>query len=273
VRDGNITKIWYVSGTLTSTTRPHVAAIGCQVLALASLWLGGCAAGTNQPAVVDPGRQALVAGPAPEVAKTTTLPFAGARCHDGTCACRDPLAAAAAVETAPPADGMKRLELRISAAGGQAALDLGGLGNLAVEGDGETCAYVDVPGGSKYDVVFSAIETGAVRGGGVAPRMRIAEYGPKGPYWYDLVAVTCDGPGGRCDRNAADAWSVAAKQRKRGRLDPCGSGVVTRLQWESSGGQGERDGALFRDFTVKFTLEMKKFATQFAPGSTECVPK
>jgi hypothetical protein len=49
--------------------------------------------------------------------------------------------------------------------------------------------------------------------------------------------------------------------------------VVHKLRWDSSGGQSDRDGGLFRELTVRFALEVKKFATQFAPGSTECVPK
>jgi len=166
---------------------------------------------------------------------------------------------------------MKRLELRMSAAGGVAAVDISGLGTFAVSGEKEACAYVDVPAGSTHDVTYNAKET--TKGGGIAPRMKIVEYGPKGPYWYDMLLITCDGPGGKCDRAAADAWGAFVKERKRGRLDPCGSGVVTRLVWDTAGGQALRDGGLFRDFTARFTMELKKFPTQFAPGSTECVPK
>ena len=75
------------------------------------------------------------------------------------------------------------------------------------------------------------------------------------------------------DRNAADAWGDFVKKRKRGRLDPCGSGVVTKLAWDTSGSEAAREGGLYRDFSVAFTMEIKKFPTQFAPGSTECVPK
>ena len=49
--------------------------------------------------------------------------------------------------------------------------------------------------------------------------------------------------------------------------------MVTHLAWQTSGGSGDRDYGLFRDLTVSFEMEIKKFATQFAPGSTECVPK
>ena len=64
-----------------------------------------------------------------------------------------------------------------------------------------------------------------------------------------------------------------AKTRKRGRVDPCGSTVFSHLVWDTSGGTGDRELGLFSDFTVKFTMEVKRFATQFRPGSTECVPK
>ena len=229
----------------------------------------------------------LLPGASPRVATETTMTFAGARCGGQSCACRRP--GHDDEETTPPAEGSKRFEIRMSATGGTAAVDLTGLGVLVTgsraaapprdetqadpdpDPRDETCAYIDVPIGSTHDVVFVSKES--TEGQGIAPRLRIAEYGPKAHVWYDLIAVTCDGSGGRCDRHAADAWSVAARQRKRGRLDPCGSAVVTRLAWETSGGQAERAGGLFRDFTVRFTMEVKKFATQFTPGSTECVPK
>jgi len=76
-----------------------------------------------------------------------------------------------------------------------------------------------------------------------------------------------------CDRAAADAWGKAARQRKRGRADPCGSTVLTKVGWTTTGGEAQREGGLFHDFVVSFSWEVKKFATQFAPGSPECVPK
>jgi hypothetical protein len=75
------------------------------------------------------------------------------------------------------------------------------------------------------------------------------------------------------DRAGADAWSDSLKDRQRGRLDPCGSMVITGLGWDTSGGEHSRDGGFYRDFNVRFDLEAKKFATKFAPGSVECVPK
>jgi hypothetical protein len=175
-------------------------------------------------------------------------------------------------EAEPPPEGKKRLEIRMSADGGEAVLTSGTLGRLTASGIKEACYYLDVPAGSKHQITFNSRAHDVDRG--VTPRLQIAEYGPTGPFWYKVLEVECAGSGGRCDRQGADAWGEAILQhRKRGRLDPCGSLVVTGLAWDTSGGQARRDGGLYRDFTVSFDVEVKKFATQFAPGSTECVPK
>ena len=261
---------WYVRGCPASTA----------LAVLAAVTLGCGTGGSGAGAAARPMAVGVVAGPAPTVAAASTVTLAGARCAGGTCKCREPGQDDA--ETEPPGPGSKRFEIRISAAGGTAALDLSELGTVATgaatstPADSEsivktTCAYVDVPAGSTHQGQFVALE--ATAGHGVAPRLAIAEYGPSGPYWYDILSVSCEGSQGRCDRQAADAWGVAARNRKRGRIEPCGSAVVTKLAWESSGGQAERDGGLFRDFSARFTMEVKKFATQFAPGSSECVPK
>jgi hypothetical protein len=204
------------------------------------------------------------------VGGSTSVALAGARCQGrhGSCSCRQPGDDA---ETTPPAAGMKRLELRMAADGGSAVLD-GGLGHFEASGPQESCFYLDVPAGQTHEVAFAAradrVQTG------VAPVLKLAEYGPKGPFWYAIIDVECKGQQGRCDRQGAEAWAARnLEKRKRGRLDPCGSTVVSKLGWNSSGSEAERDGGLFSELTVKFALEVKKFATQFAPGSTECVPK
>ena len=158
----------------------------------------------------------------------------------------------------------------MSAEGGSASLDSPTLGHFAA-GPEEACFYVDVLPGTTSEISFVARE--GAPGSGISPALEIAEYGPKGPWWYEILSVRCAGPGRRCDRDAADAWGAEAKKRKRGRIDPCGSAVVSRLVWDTSGGVGNRELGLFRDFTVTFTLEVKRFATQFSPRSTECVPK
>jgi hypothetical protein len=234
----------------------------------------GCAASGASRA---PAPAAAPASPtaAPAVAESPAAPvlaaptLAGPRCQSGHCACRDRRAAATA-ETPPPAEGYKRFEIRLAGEGGSAWLQSQGIGRIDA-GDKETCFTVDVAAGARYDVTFFAKE--GRREGGVGPTLDIAEYGPKGPYWYEIVNVRCDGPGGKCTRDAADAWAVELRSRKRGRLDPCGSTVITGLKWETSGGASVREAGLFRDLTVTFTMEVKKFATQFAPGATECVPK
>lgn len=211
-----------------------------------------------------------LAEPAPTAAAAPPPALAGARCkgRTGSCACRAPGDDA---ETEPPAEGMKRIEIRLAADGGRASLE-GGLGRFQTAGPQESCYYVDVRGGHTTDVSFQA--SADRPGAGVGPRLQLAEYGAKGGYWYAIIDVECKGQQGRCDRQGADAWAARnQRERKRGRLDPCGSAVVTKLAWDSAGGQAERDGGLYRDLTVRFALEVKKFATQFAPGSTECVPK
>jgi hypothetical protein len=194
--------------------------------------------------------------------------LAGSRCHGNTCTCRNRHAPAA--ETPPPDEGHKRFEIRLAAQEGTAVFDSPTLGQLTSTGD-EVCYYVDVAPGTTHDVTFIARE--AKGEGGVGPVLGITEYGPKGPWWYDILEVHCAGPGGKCNRDAADEWGADIKHRKRGRIDPCGSTVITHLNWDTSGGTGSRELGLFKDFLVKFTMEIKKFPTQFKPGSTECVPK
>lgn len=194
--------------------------------------------------------------------------LAGARCHGAVCTCRS--RAGDPAENPAPDEAHKRFEIRLGAGGGAATLTSPTLGELT-SGPGESCFYVDVVPGTTHDLAFVAHE--ARKEEGVSPVLEIAEYGPKGPWWYDVLTVKCVGPGGHCNRDAADAWSAELKTRKRGRIDPCGSSVVTNLRWDTTGGSGVRDLGVFADFKVTFTMEVKKFATRFKPGSTECVPK
>jgi hypothetical protein len=272
--DWNIREVWYVSQTLPSKGLIGNAVRGSLVFGVCVVLSSfGCATGTTgaRSASDEASEVALVPGASPTVAAETTLTFAGARCSGASCRCREPGQDDA--ETAPPGEGSKRFEIGLSVASGTASLDLSELGTVASDRSSgeEICAYIDIPSGSTHDAVFVAKES--VPDQGMLPRLRIAEYGPKARTWYDVVAVSCVGRGGRCDRAAAAAWATSARQRKRGRLDPCGSSVVSKLAWETSGGQAERRGGVFRDFTVRFTMEVKRFATQFARGSTECLPK
>lgn len=235
-------------------------------MAAALLACAGCA-GASASSAAAPG-----APSAAEAVGARNANLAGVRCAGGPaapCACRDK--AGARAEKNPPDADHKRFEIRLAATGGSAALDSPTLGHFGAGAD-ETCYTIDVLPGTTQEVTFTA--RAASKDGGVAPWLEIAEYGPKGPWWYDILQVRCDGgPGGRCNREAADAWSAEAKTRKRGRIDPCGSTVISHLRWDTSGGTGDRELGIFRDFEVDFTMEVKRFETQFPPGATECVPK
>ena len=195
--------------------------------------------------------------------------LAGARCESTGCSCR---LAGDDAEKEPPAEGSKRLEIRLSVDEGEGVLESPTLGKFSASGIRETCYYLDVPVGSKAGFNFVGRASRPERG--FTPRLTIAEYGPAGPYWYEIFSLECAGLSGRCDRPGADSWGAKiARNRKRGRNDPCGSVVVTGLGWETSGGQHDRDAGYYRDFVVRFDIDVKKFATQFAPHSTECIPK
>jgi hypothetical protein len=245
----------------------HLFQAGVGLLAL------GCAASSSGSATqgAGPGGAAPnVARAAPAAASSSRANLGGARCDvgAGVCTCRN--GAGEPAETSPPEEGHKRFEIRLGAGDGAATWSSPTLGELS-SGRGESCFYVDVVPGTTHEVSFVASEARPEEG--VAPVLEVNEYGPKGPWWYAVVDVKCPGPGGHCNRDGADAWSAELKTRKRGRIDPCGSAVIKNLKWDTTGGTGLRELGLFADFKVSFTLEVKKFPTQFKPGSTECVPK
>lgn len=269
-------KLWYVSVALASTAaatrrmhcRPSTRNLAGALLPVAWIACAGPSA---------TGNSAATPGGAPdtpiqlEQSGARDANLAGARCKQGApCKCRDRLGGDAA-EAPPPDDQHKRFEIRLAGSGGGGAtLDSPTLGHFAALGD-EACFYIDVLPGTTSDVTFTARE--GRRDAGVAPVLDIAEYGPKGPWWYDIFSVRCAGPNGKCNRDAADAWSEEAKGRRRGRVDPCGSAVISRMVWDTSGGVGNRELGLFRDLTLKFTLDVKRFPTQHPPRAKECVPK
>jgi hypothetical protein len=235
------------------------------LLAGATLSLGCSGSVASGPA------SASSSGPSParaiEKPGARDASLAGARCKGGApCTCRNREAGSPA-ENPPPDEAHKRFEIRLGATGGGATLDSPTLGHFTASD--EACFYIDVLPGTTSDITFTATE--AVKEGGVGPLLDIAEYGPKGPWWYDVINVRCPGPNGRCNRDAADAWSAEAKGRKRGRVDPCGSSVISHLTWDTSGGVGNRELGLFKDFTVHFTMEVKRFQTQWPPHAKECV--
>ncbi len=195
--------------------------------------------------------------------------LSGSRCAGGACRCRT---RGDDRESPPPPLGQKRFEIRLDAPAGSVTLSSPTLGRFTQDGAGETCFYIDIPAGSSHQVAIEAREPG--KGEGLVTKVRIAEYGPAGPYWYEVVDVVCGMDESRCTRARAAEWGQSwLDRRKRGRLDPCGSAVITDLKWDTSGGLHARDGGFLRDLRVEFGLTVKAFETQFAPGSTECVPK
>lgn len=263
-------KLWYVSAALASTAvAPRfMRDFGHLFLAAAALTTVACAGPSASAPASEGARPAAAVASAPsETGSRANL--GGSRCHGAVCACRSRTGDPA--EKQPPDEGHKRFELRLGAGGGPATLTSPTLGELS-SGPGEACFYIDVVPGTTHEVTFVARERRPEEG--VSPVLEIAEYGPKGPWWYDVLVVKCaGGPGGHCNREGADAWSAELKTRKRGRIDPCGSSVIKDLKWDTTGGTGVRELGLFADFKVTFTMEVKKFATQFKTGSTECVPK
>jgi hypothetical protein len=160
----------------------------------------------------------------------------------------------------------------MSVATGEIVLTSPTLGRLQHDGAQEECYYVDLPAGSSHEFVIESREF--QKGEGFTPSVRIAEYGPKGPWWYDVLAIECGAKNQPCDRASAKDWEQSwLTQRKRGRLDACGSTVVSALKWDTSGGQAMMDGGALRDFRVQFMLLVKDFATQLAPRDPRCVPQ
>jgi hypothetical protein len=241
------------------------------------LTLSGCASSKAPPPPTSTGTTPEAVTTVKHIDMVTPVAPAtlvGKRCPPGkegpasTCKCRTPNDPA---EDPPPAEGSKRLEIRMSVHGGEGVLQAPTVGRFTATGADDTCFYVDVPAGSKAAWTFVARASNP--DAGLAPRLTIFEYGPKGPFWYEIFAFDCVGVAGKCDGAGVAAWTGRLKQRQRGRMDPCGSLVVTGLDWETSGGLAHRDTGLYRDFSVRFDAEVKKFATQFPPHATECIPK
>jgi hypothetical protein len=242
------------------------------------LCLSGCASSSaSPPAPSGTGAKPEEVTTVQHVDKVTPMApppaLVGKRCAGGSatatsCKCRTPTDPD---EDPAPPEGQKRLEIRMSVHGGEGVLQAPTVGRFVASGVADTCFYVDVPAGSKS--AWTYVARASNPDAGLAPRLNIYEYGPKGPFWYEIFAFDCVGVNGKCDGAGVAAWNGRLKTRQRGRMDPCGSLVVTGLDWETSGGLAHRDTGLYKDFSIRFDAEVKKFPTQFAPHSTECIPK
>ena len=210
--------LWYVSVASASTAAAPRRMHGHELTGSATLTrvavpalLAGATLALACSGSVASGPAAPVVGAIPARAIETPgardANLAGARCKGGgPCTCRNREGSPA--ETPPPDEQHKRFEIRLAGVGGSATLDSPTLGHFAA-GPDEACFYIDVLPGTTSDMTFTATE--AVREQGMPRCSSIAEYGPKGPWWYDIIDVRCEGPSSKCNRDAADAWSAEAK--------------------------------------------------------------
>ena len=190
----------------------------------------------------------------------------GARCPAGDaarCTCRKPGDDA---ENEPPAEGQKRLEIRLSVDGGEGALRVAHPRPVHRErACTKPASTWTCPRAARPAATSSAgppTPTPASR-----PRLTISEYGPEGPYWYEIFAFECVGVGGRCDRAGADAWGARPQdaQARTHRSLRLAGGDRPGLGDLGRPGRSRRRAATATS-RVRFDVEVKKFATQFAPA-------
>jgi hypothetical protein len=227
----------------------------CLLLSIA-LSVSACATSRVEPNKTQQVEKAQIADPV----------LVGKRCKGHTCHCRS---AGDNAEVPPPPEGNKRIEIRMSAMNGKVMLDSPTLGHFEQSGPEEACYYINVPVGKVHDFHLDSQERSF--GSGVTPNVSLSEYGPAGPYWYKILEIACGTGSHGCDPVLAREWGESwLEKRKRGRLEACGSMVVSGLNWNTSGGQAMQNGGLLRDFFADFSLDVKRFATQFPPGASEC---
>ncbi len=199
--------------------------------------------------------------------------LAGARCKGGPgapCACRQKNGDVA--ETRPPDADHKRFEIRLSAAGGGAHTRLGDAGPLRRRVRRDLLLHRRAAGDDAAGDLHRARRD---EGGGRGARARISpSTGRRGPGG----TTSCRCAATRAGRRAATATPPTPGAPRPRRASAVGSSraarrVISHLRWDTSGGTGDRELGMFRDFKVDFTMEVKRFATEFHPGATECVPK
>src|SRR4051794_23776414 len=181
--------IWGLPGAEGTRDRTPVAAWGllrrrlppvAALVVLASLAAAGCAGASSASSAAAASSPGESVGHRPGGASTTAT-LVGARCKDGDghCSCRRP--GDNHPENPLPDADHKRFEIRLgNEDGGDAVLDSPTLGRFSA-GASESCFYIDVLPGTHHMLTFTAREGRPTAG--LSPTMRIAEYGPKGPYW------------------------------------------------------------------------------------------
>lgn len=198
------------------------------------------------------------------------LPGSSPRCQGGLCQCREIDAsgrgnAEADAESAPPAPGFKRFELRTGRGDDTMRITIEGVGTFVKSGANPEarCIYVDLPAGAhrvRYHITAANPTQGA------EPRLRISEYGEKFKRWYRTFGFRCTDGSQPCTKDLArDEFDRLAKQTD-GKFDPCGSTKVQGLRFSTD---READAAV-GDFNLQLVLNTYKFTPRFAPDTPNC---
>ena len=198
------------------------------------------------------------------------LPGSSPRCQGGLCQCREIDAsgrgnAETDAESAPPAPGFKRFELRTGRGDDTMRITIEGVGTFVKSGANPEarCIYVDLPAGAhrvRYHITAANPTQGA------EPRLRISEYGEKFKRWYRTFGFRCTDGSQPCTKDLArDEFERLAKQTD-GKFDPCGSTKVQGLRFSTD---READAAV-GDFNLQLVLNTYKFTPRFAPDTPNC---
>ena len=183
----------YVRHDDASMGLPHLSPAGRAAARLRLGWRLAAArvrrrAGASAPVTVAAIARTSTGSPA--AAATATL--AGARCQGR----------AGPAPAAIPADDAEKTRPRRGAEalrdppgrrrGRRATLESPTLGRFEAAGPQETCFYIDVARRPQHRRGLRGARRAAPTPASL-PRLRIVEYGPKGPFWYEVIDVDCIG--------------------------------------------------------------------------------
>lgn len=201
-------------------------------------------------------------------APKTTLTSPAGRCPGGKCACR-PLEAGFNKEKGIPA-GHKRFEFRLprSTAALWVAVDDRGVYYKPPTQVRPECFYVDLVAGKHQIVVHGEKGHDQVP---LQSGLTIYEYGEPqegGPSWYRSFHFTCGLGASPCTKDEIEIWRTFQRKLPRGVLDPCGSVRVKAGRF--AGTRDQKGDEVYRDMTLRFTLNVYKFKPHRPPGSPKC---
>jgi hypothetical protein len=201
---------------------------------------------------------------APLPPAVTQATLAGHRCASGDfCACRAPDGADDA-EKAPPAEGLKRFEVRVASSDGQAWVTIDGRERLYKSPErAEDCYYLDLAPGDHTVSLRAKSQTEA---GGVGAALSVSEYNAKNGLWYDAFRFGCGAPGA-CAKEQIEDWKAAVEKDRTKMWDPCSATKIRSLAWET----GRMPDALHpEEIKVTFTLKIATNPPSRPPRDPEC---